>query len=119
MASPFASQPEFFSSDAALTSVAEYFALLSDPTRLHVLALLCRSKEGLTVSEIVSKSGIRQPNVSRHLGRLYAAGVLTRKRSRTSVVYSVTDSLIDQICDIVYRHVDREQQLGIVETLRL
>jgi DNA-binding transcriptional ArsR family regulator len=94
---------ENYIEEASFIPIAEYFTLLSEPTCLHLISILCEEEIGLTVSEIVEKSGYRQPNVSRHLARLHLAGVLTRSRSQTSVVYCLADPLIHELCKIVYR----------------
>ena len=59
-------------------AVAEYFGLLAEPTRLAILHTICNDEK--TVSAIVEATGATQTNVSRHLGLLYAAGVVSRRR---------------------------------------
>ena len=57
------------------------FRLLGDETRLRLLRLVAR--ESLNVSEITSVLGVAQSGVSRHLGLLKDAGVLTERRLGT------------------------------------
>ena len=50
------------------------------------------------VNQIAAEAGAAQPNVSRHLGMLYQAGVLTRRREGSQMFYRVTDSAFTEIC---------------------
>jgi DNA-binding transcriptional ArsR family regulator len=77
-------------------AVAEYFGLLAEPTRLAILHTICTDEK--SVSAIVRATGATQTNVSRHLGLLHAAGVVTRRRDGTSVRYRVDDPVFVDIC---------------------
>ena len=62
----------------ALTSSADQlFAAVADPTRLRILALL-RTGE-LCVCDLVDVLRLPQPKVSRHLGVLRDAGLVTQR----------------------------------------
>jgi DNA-binding transcriptional ArsR family regulator len=91
----------FFNSEENLNSAAEYFSLFSEPIRLKILALLCQHPGEITVGEIVDRTGISQPNVSRHLSRLLLAGIVARRRSKTNAFYSLQDPFVRQLCDTV------------------
>jgi DNA-binding transcriptional ArsR family regulator len=77
-------------------SVARYFSLLSDPTRLKILHSICRSEQSVTA--IVAVTGATQTTVSRHLGLLHQAGVVSRRRERSLVYYRVADPMFVEIC---------------------
>jgi DNA-binding transcriptional ArsR family regulator len=77
-------------------SVARYFALLSEPTRLKILHAICQSEQ--SVSAIVAATGATQTTVSRHLALLHQAGVVSRRRERSNVCYRVTDPMFVDIC---------------------
>ena len=77
-------------------AVAEYFGLLAEPTRLAILHTICNDEK--TVSAIVEATGATQTNVSRHLGLLHAAGVVSRRRDGSSVHYRVDDPVFVEIC---------------------
>lgn len=64
--------------------------LLSDPTRVRLLALLRR--EELTVAELSSVLGLAQPRVSTHLAKLKEAGLVRDRRSGVSAYYRSNDS---------------------------
>lgn len=55
----------------------------------------------MNVSEIVAATGMSQANVSRHLGMLLSAGVVSRRREGLTANYRVTDETIFSICDLV------------------
>lgn len=79
--------------------VANYFGLLSDPTRLRILSSLCSGE--LPVHEVVDQIGLTQANISRHLNILYRAGVVGRRREGNSVLYRVVDPNFVDICRTV------------------
>lgn len=84
---------------AALAQVADYFKLLSEPSRLQVL---CTLKEGpLSVSEIVVAARLGQANVSKHLKLLHQAGVVSRTPRQGCVYYAICDSTIFELCEVV------------------
>ena len=77
-------------------AVAKYFGLLAEPTRLAILHAVCNDE--LSVSAIVEATGATQTNVSRHLGLLHAAGVVSRRREGAAVHYRVADPVFVDIC---------------------
>lgn len=82
-----------------LSGIARLFRVLSDPTRLHLLTLL---KEGpRSVNDLTAAAGAKQANVSKQLGTLYTAGLVDRKREGTTVLYSVREPMIFELCDFV------------------
>ncbi len=83
--------------------VSRYFALLSEPMRVRVLHALCQGEK--TVSEVVAASGGSQTNVSRHLGTLFRAGALHRRKRGNFVYYEVGDPTLAEICRTVCVHV--------------
>jgi DNA-binding transcriptional ArsR family regulator len=80
-------------------SVASYFGLLSEPTRLRILHAICNTER--SVSEIVEAVGASQTNVSRHLNQMYRAGVVGRRRDGNTVHYKVIDENFVEICRTV------------------
>ncbi len=83
-----------------LHQTAARFALLGDPTRLHLLSLLLERSD-YTVGELATAAGISVANASQHLRRLEAGGILGRRRVGSAVHYRVVESSIQQLCDIV------------------
>ncbi len=84
-------------------AVSNYFALLSEPTRLRILHSICRDEK--SVSQIVAETGATQTNVSRHLSTLYRAGALSRRKDGNFTYYGVRDSALVEICRTVCTHI--------------
>jgi ArsR family transcriptional regulator len=95
-----------------LDETAARFALLGDPTRLHLLGLLLEHGE-CTVGELAQAADISVANASQHLRRLAMGGILGRRRSGSKVHYRVVEETIEAICEIVCDSVrDRARLLG-------
>lgn len=77
-------------------SVARYFSVLGEPTRLRILHALCQEEK--CVNEIIKVTALAQANVSRHLGLMYQAGLLSRRREGTQVFYRVADPMYVELC---------------------
>src|ERR1700743_1157795 len=76
----------------ALSHYVETLNLLGDESRIRLCALL-RERE-LCVTDLVLVTGLPQPRVSTHLGRLRDAGfVLDRRRGAQSFYALATDKL--------------------------
>jgi DNA-binding transcriptional ArsR family regulator len=82
--------------DQVFVVVARYFSLLAEPMRLRILYAICQSP--LSVSAIVAATGATQTNVSRHLGLLHQAGVVSRRRDGNTVYYQVCDPEFVDVC---------------------
>ncbi len=95
-----------------LEHVAERFRMLSDPTRLRIIQLLLDQGE-MNVGDVVTRLGLSQANVSKHLRQLLDAGIVTRRSEGTSAYYSVQDTTVMQLCDLVCDRL-REQKLAEV-----
>ncbi|HEX3125324.1 MAG TPA: metalloregulator ArsR/SmtB family transcription factor [Rhodanobacteraceae bacterium] len=65
--------------------------LLSDPTRVRLLALL--EREELTVAELSAVMRLAQPRVSTHLAKLKEAGLVRDRRAGVSAYYRVNTEL--------------------------
>lgn len=76
--------------------VARYFGVLSEPTRLKILHAICHDER--SVSSIVEETGATQTNVSRHLGLMLGAGIVSRRRDGNTVYYRVADPEFVEIC---------------------
>lgn len=62
-----------------LATAIDLLRLLSDATRVRLLALLV--DEELTVAELATITRLKQPSVSTHLGKLKEAGLVTDRRA--------------------------------------
>src|ERR1017187_4811310 len=73
-------------------AVARLFEVLSDVSRLSILQ--CLRDEPHAVGQMVAKLNLTQPMVSKHLAILYEAGLLSRERRRTQVIYSIREPIV-------------------------
>ena len=88
--------------------VAQRFRVLGEPMRIK---LLDRLREGdATVGELQEALGASQQNVSKHLGVLHAAGMVSRAKDGTHIRYSISDPSVFDLCDQVCGGVRRQLQ---------
>jgi DNA-binding transcriptional ArsR family regulator len=87
--------------EATLELVARRFRVLGEPFRLRLLQQLERGEH--TVGELVESLEASQSNVSKHLQLLYDAGLVTRRRDGNSILYSIGDPLVFELCRLVCR----------------
>ena len=77
------------SSEGLLDLVARRLRVLGDPVRLRILAVL--QEREATVTELADGLSTTPQNVSKHLGLLYQAGIVTRHREGSWVRYTLAD----------------------------
>lgn len=80
-------------------AAARYFSVLGEPARLKILHAIC--SEEMSVNSIIGATGMAQANASRHLGLMYQAGMLSRRREGTQVFYKVADQMFVELCRTV------------------
>jgi DNA-binding transcriptional ArsR family regulator len=103
-------------------SVARYFALLSEPTRLRIMHAICQEEK--SVNQIVEETGASQTNISRHLGMMYQGGVLSRRREGAQVFYRVSDPSFTELCRTVCVRVavemegDKDMKRGLKDLIK-
>lgn len=68
----------------------QLFHGLSDRSRLAILSAL---KHERRVSEVVTETGLSQPNVSKHLACLWGCGLVSREKRGREVYYSAIDGI--------------------------
>jgi DNA-binding transcriptional ArsR family regulator len=86
--------------ETLLEEAARRFALLGDPSRLRILSTLHVAGE-VAVGELAVRSGLTRTNLSQHLSRLAAAGLVGRRREGTTVYYRLVDESLGELCDLV------------------
>ena len=82
-------------SEYGVRSLTKLFRALGDETRLRIVALLAHGE--LCVCHIENALELSQPNISRQLGILRAAGVVDCRREGTWVYYRVTEQEHDTV----------------------
>ena len=86
--------------------VAQRFRVLGEPMRIK---LLDRLRDGeATVNELRDALGASQQNISKHLGILHAAGMVSRTKHGNQAVYSISDPSVFELCDQVCGGVRRQ-----------
>ncbi|MEJ7863267.1 MAG: metalloregulator ArsR/SmtB family transcription factor [Pyrinomonadaceae bacterium] len=85
--------------DEALTMIASRFRVLSDPMRLKILHTL--DDKEMNVSDLVEAIGAGQANVSKHLGVMLDAAIVSRRKEGLNSFYKVSDETIFELCDVV------------------
>ena len=83
-----------------MAELARMLKALSDPTRIRIVHLL-NGREELCVCEIVDALEIPQYSVSRHLGVLKAAGVVTDWRQGKWMHYAIAPALSQEETAVV------------------
>lgn len=99
--------------------IADYFAALADSTRLKIVRTLMAGERD--VNSLVELTGVLQSNVSRHLGKLSAAGLLHRRKQGAHVIYFIADSSVYDLCSQVCGTLEKrlaKQAKGIGRSVR-
>jgi DNA-binding transcriptional ArsR family regulator len=79
--------------------IAHRFRVLGEPMRIK---LLDRLRDGeATVGQLQEALGASQQNVSKHLGVLLQAGMVSRTRQGTSSVFAIADEGVFELCEQV------------------
>jgi ArsR family transcriptional regulator len=83
--------------------IHELFKGLADPIRLRIAVLLLDQE--LCVCDLKAVLQVPQSTVSRHMGRMKAAGLVVDRRDGKWVHYQLTDSpLVNELRDSLKRH---------------
>jgi DNA-binding transcriptional ArsR family regulator len=97
-----------------LELVAYRFRVIGEPMRIRLLEQLRHGPA--TVGQLAHTLGATQQNVSKHLSVLHRAGILTRHKQGTSVRYTIADSSVFELCELVCGRL-RQQITELTETL--
>lgn len=93
--------------------IAQRFRVLGEPMRIRLLDAL-RDGEA-TVGELTTALGSSQQNVSKHLAVLHQAGIVSRTKRGTFVVYAIADPAVFALCTHVCG--DLRQQVADLDRL--
>ena len=86
--------------------IAQRFRVLGEPMRIRLLDVL---REGdATVTELQEALSASQQNVSKHLGILHAAGMVSRTKHGNTVRYAISDPQVFELCEQVCGTVTRQ-----------
>jgi DNA-binding transcriptional ArsR family regulator len=92
--------------EVQLARVARMFKAFAEPTRLAIMQEL-KSGE-LAVSEIVGRLTTSQANISKQLGVLHDAGLLSRRKQGNQVLYGIEDPMVFELCQIVCEKLNKD-----------
>ena len=79
--------------------IAQRFRVIGEPMRIRLLDRL-RDRPA-SVTELSAALGTTQQNVSKHLGILLGAGIVSRTKQGTSAHYSIVDKSVFELCEQV------------------
>lgn len=92
--------------DQLVELIARRFRVLAEPMRIK---LLDRLREGpATVGELQTALGATQQNVSKHLGVLLEAGMVSRSKQGNHALYEIADESVFALCEQVCGSVRRQ-----------
>ncbi|AKP32992.1 ArsR/SmtB family transcription factor [Yersinia aleksiciae] len=78
------------------------------------LLLLCQLSQGeKAVGELEAALGIRQPTLSQQLGVLRSDGLVSTRRDGKRIFYSIADSKILALLEVLYQLYCPQQQEGV------
>ncbi len=95
-------------SSVVLASVADYFKVLSEVSRLQILS--CLQLGAMNGKEIAEATGLGQANLSKHLKALTQAGIISRQPQGVSVYYQITDPVIYDLCKVVCDRISQQMR---------
>ena len=81
---------------------ASVFQALAHPTRVAIVEQL-RDGE-LSAGAIIERLGLEQANASQHFAVLRAKNIVTSRKEKNQVFYSVRDPLLIEVLDIMRRY---------------
>ena len=91
---------------------AEVFRVMSAPMRLRILSALSHAEK--SVGELLAEIDTTQPNMSQHLGTLYQAGVVDKRRDGVQIYYGIVSahmlSLYRGVCEQMANGFNAEAQ---------
>jgi DNA-binding transcriptional ArsR family regulator len=89
-----------------LERVANMFRAFSEASRLAILQELKSGER--SVSDIVDALPTSQANVSKQLKMLHDAGVVSRRKEGTQVLYQIADPMVFELCRLVCDKLNRD-----------
>lgn len=89
-----------------LERVANLFRAFSEASRLAIVQELKSGER--SVSDIVDALPTSQANVSKQLKMLHDAGVVSRRKEGTQVLYQIADPMVFELCRLVCDKLNRD-----------
>jgi DNA-binding transcriptional ArsR family regulator len=92
--------------DEIVELIAKRFRVIGEPVRIRLLNALRDGEH--SVGELTDLVGGSQQNVSKHLGVLHDARIVSRRKSATNVLYSIVDDSVFRMCEDVCGAIQRD-----------
>ncbi|HWT96468.1 MAG TPA: metalloregulator ArsR/SmtB family transcription factor [Terriglobales bacterium] len=90
--------------EATAAGAAAAEAFLKALANQHRLLLLCSLIEGeAAVGDLAQRLRLSQPNVSQHLAKMRALGLVAARREGTTIYYRIGDAAVVPIVEALYR----------------
>ena len=83
----------------SLTLIANFFKVLSEPSRLQIVCALKAGPQNVT--EIIKQTGLGQANASKHLKLLAQAGIVSRQQRGVAAYYNIANPMFFKLCELV------------------
>lgn len=96
-------------SDQVFEMAAEIFRVMAAPMRLKIISCLCNGERN--VGELLDAIETTQPNMSQHLGTLYQAGILGRRRDGVQIYYRIINDRVVTLCRAICTQIAIESDL--------
>ncbi len=93
-------------SDVVLQSLARWFGLLADPTRLRMLSALASARTELCVCDVANVVGLSLSATSHQLRKLRDAGAVVARSDGRMVYYQLRDRGLTQIMRKARSHIE-------------
>lgn len=92
---------DFSLTESRATELSEVLKAIADPTRLRIVATLRDAKAPLCTCDLTASSGLSQPTITHHMGKLRDAGLVEATRSGIWTYYRLRPHLPASVRKIV------------------
>ena len=101
--------------DALRRFKADIFQVLAHPTRIHIIETL-RDRE-LSVGAILERVQVEPANLSQHLALLRSKQLVSTRKEKNQVLYTLRDPLLIEVLDTMRRYflAHLEEALGMLK----
>lgn len=98
-------------SDAQVEEVAKLFSILAEPSRLKLLRALMT--KAMTVTDLIAATGMKQGNVSKHLGVLLDVRFVAKEKEGNFARYSIIDPKLFTLCELMCGRVEEDARIRL------
>lgn len=88
-------------------STASVLKALADPTRLSMLASLWRAQQPVCICDFTAGLRLSQPNISHHMAKLRAAGLVDSEKRGIWIYYRLRGDLRPELRALLSQVLDR------------